>query len=358
MAGLGRIMPKVSVVIPNYNHARFLRQRIDSVMQQTFQDFEVILLDDFSTDGSRSILCEYADDPRVRIEFNEKNSGSTFRQWNRGIALARGEFAWIAESDDYADKRLLEKLVPILDSDKRAVLAYCRSWRVSADNEIFGYLDSCLSDLDPRRWTADFWADGREECRNYLVGRNTVLNASSVVFRREVYQQVGGADESLVYCGDWKTWAAMALTGGRIVYVGETLNFYRIHDMSVSAKSQRLGVEPVEYLRVIRWILQKITPTEATRKQVCENIFHLWGPVVLSSRISLSRRWAILQDARAIDPRALRRLLTGFASISAPIVLMRSMVRIRFWHPVLNATRPVRHALGLRQAKDSSRVTR
>jgi glycosyltransferase involved in cell wall biosynthesis len=89
---------KVSVVVPNYNHARFLRKRVDSILGQTFQDFELILLDDCSTDDSRSVLSKYADDPRVRIEFNEVNSGSTFKQWNKGVWLAHGEYVWIAES--------------------------------------------------------------------------------------------------------------------------------------------------------------------------------------------------------------------------------------------------------------------
>src|SRR3984893_7477379 len=146
-------MPTVSVIIPNYNHAQFLRRRVDSVLRQTFQDFELILLDDCSTDESQSILREYAADPRVRMEFNEKNSGSTFKQWNKGVRLARGEYVWIAESDDYADERLLEKLVSRLDAEPTAVLCYCRSWLVSASNEISGYSDSYLSDLDPKKWT-------------------------------------------------------------------------------------------------------------------------------------------------------------------------------------------------------------
>jgi len=114
-------MPKVSVIVPNYNHARYLRQRVDSVLGQTFQDFELILLDDCSTDESRSVLSSYAGNPRVRIEFNEVNSGSTFKQWNKGVRLARGEYVWIAESDDYADPQLLERLVSRLDAEpKRA----------------------------------------------------------------------------------------------------------------------------------------------------------------------------------------------------------------------------------------------
>jgi glycosyltransferase involved in cell wall biosynthesis len=272
-------MPTVSVIIPNYNHAPFLRRRIESVLAQTFQDFELILLDDCSTDESRSILSEYAGVPRVKIEFNSLNSGSTFKQWNKGVRLARGEYVWIAESDDYADERLLERLVSLLDFDASSVLAYCRSWRVSADGQISGFLDSHHTDLDPRRWTADFLVDGREECQNYLVQRNTISNASAVLFRREVYVRVGGADESLVLCGDWKLWAAMALTG-KIAYLGEPLNYYRFHDTSVRAKSQRLGVEPVEYLEVIDWILQRVTPSYTVRRKLCEEVFSFCIPTV------------------------------------------------------------------------------
>src|SRR3984893_13145 len=219
-------MSKVSVVVPNYNHARFLRQRIASVLGQTYRDFELILLDDGSSDESQSILREYASDPRVRIEFNEKNSGSTFKQWNKGVRLARGEYVWIAESDDYADPQLLAKLVSRLDAEPSAVLCNCRSWRVSADGEIIEFLDSWVADLDAQKWTVDHLADGREECRKYLVRRNTIPNASCVVFRKAVYEQVGGADESLILCGDWKLWASMALTG-KIAYAGQALSYYR-----------------------------------------------------------------------------------------------------------------------------------
>src|SRR5215467_1498105 len=114
-------MPKVSIVVPNYNHARFLPQRLNSILGQTFQDFELILLDDSSTDDSRSILSQYTADPRVRIEFNELNSKSPFKQWNKGVRLARGEYVWIAESDDYADERLLERLVPLLVAESTTV---------------------------------------------------------------------------------------------------------------------------------------------------------------------------------------------------------------------------------------------
>jgi glycosyltransferase involved in cell wall biosynthesis len=111
--------PRVSVAVPNYNHARFLRQRLDTILAQTYQDFELILLDDCSTDESRTILEQYAGDPRARLEFNEVNSGSTFKQWNKGVRLAQGKYVWIAESDDYSDARFLERLVSLFSTSTK-----------------------------------------------------------------------------------------------------------------------------------------------------------------------------------------------------------------------------------------------
>jgi glycosyltransferase involved in cell wall biosynthesis len=315
-------MPTVSVIVPNYNHARFLPKRVESVLRQTYQDFELILLDDCSTDDSRAILSQYAGNPRVRIEFNDANSGSTFKQWNKGVRLARGRYVWIAESDDYADERLLETLVSRLETEPTAVLVNCRSWRVSAAGEMDGFWDSSLSYLDPQRWGADFSADGREECRRYLVHCNTVQSASSVLFRRETYWRAGGADEDFVLGGDWKTWVSMALVGGRICHVGEPLNYCRFHDASVSENSLRSGVWAEETLRVVAWILERIGPED--RARVCDGLAHLWISAVLDSRIPRKRRWRILRDAAAVDPRALRKMFHPV------LVALRSAVSRRF----------------------------
>jgi glycosyltransferase involved in cell wall biosynthesis len=301
-----------------------LPQRIESILRQTYQDFELILLDDCSIDDSRAILSQYASESRVRMQLNEVNSGSTFKQWNRGVRLARGKYVWIAESDDYADERLLETLVSRLESEPTAVLANCRSWRVSAEGHLDGFLDDYLADLDPLRWTMDFSADGREECRKYLIFGNSVQSASSVVFRREVYWQVGGADEDLVFAGDWKIWAAMALTGGTIAHVGQLLNYYRLHDTSVTARAQRLGLGTAEWLRVTRWFLEQVTPDAPVYKKLCRDLSYAWAPAVLNPRIPASVRRAILKDAKIIDPCALRKVFRPV------LVGLRSAVSRRF----------------------------
>ena len=105
------MFPLVSIIVPNYNHATYLRERLDSIFSQTFQDFEVILLDDSSSDLSQMVLEEYAKHPKVsHFIINEKNSGSPFKQWKKGINLSQGEYIWIAESDDYCKPDFLEKI--------------------------------------------------------------------------------------------------------------------------------------------------------------------------------------------------------------------------------------------------------
>src|SRR5688572_15349118 len=98
-------MSLVSVIVPNYNHADFLQQRLESILNQTYQHFEVIILDDFSTDDSKDIIEKYRHNSKVTlISYSTKNMGSTFAQWNKGVEMASGEIIWMAESDDVADK--------------------------------------------------------------------------------------------------------------------------------------------------------------------------------------------------------------------------------------------------------------
>ena len=159
--------PAVSVIIPNYNHEPYLRQRIDSVLAQTFGDFEVILLDDCSSDSSPTIIESYRHHPKVsRIVLNEQNSGSTFAQWKRGLALARGRYVWIAESDDYADPEFLATLVPLLDADPSAAMAFTGSHMVDADGRPIPGMDwDCYRPGAPETETYTLPKIGRASCR-------------------------------------------------------------------------------------------------------------------------------------------------------------------------------------------------
>jgi len=313
-------MPAVSVVIPNYNHAPYLRQRVDTILAQTYRDFELILLDDCSTDDSRSILREYASDPRVRMEFNEVNSGSPFKQWKKGLGMACGKYIWIAESDDYADQRLLERLVAVLESDPAVVFTYCRSWVIEGEGCVAGFVDSRLRLLEPQRWTADYCVEGREECASCFVYRNVTANASSVIFRRAVYEQVGGVDDTLRTSGDWKLWAAMALAG-KVAYVSEPLNYYRYHAASVrNTMSGALII--AEQLEVIRWILERVTVKNAALRRARVDVSYGWVPALVSTHVPRDLKLRIRNNVRVVDPRPFLRTI-GPALLTLRLKLLR-----------------------------------
>jgi glycosyltransferase involved in cell wall biosynthesis len=188
-------MPRVTVITPNYNHAPYLPQRLDSVLEQTFRDFELIVLDDASTDGSRAVIEAYAARaPGVRTIFNARNSGSTFKQWNLGLSCAKGEYIWFAESDDYADPALLETLVDRLDRHPNVGLAMCQSWMIDQDGKVLQSYTDVLEHCYPlsTRWREDFVAPGREYCVKYMYRSNTIPNASAVLLRRDLLEWVGG----------------------------------------------------------------------------------------------------------------------------------------------------------------------
>jgi len=297
-------MPTVSVIVPNYNHARFLRQRVDTILAQTYQDFELILLDDCSSDDSRAILTEYAADPRVRLAFNDANSGSPFKQWNKGVRLARGKYIWIAESDDYAAPQFLERLVPLLEADPAIGFAYCRSWRFT-EAGVSGVADYNLP--DPDRWTRDFCVDGKELFRRYFALITPIPNASAVVFRKELFEQVGCADESLRLCGDWKVWAGMSLAG-KVAYSSGPMNYFRYHSNNARSRTAQAGTDVLEYLRVTRWVLDRVALPVADLKPIWAARAQGWVPAVLSFRTPAAMRREILASVKSLDPHPVRRV--------------------------------------------------
>jgi glycosyltransferase involved in cell wall biosynthesis len=246
--------PVVSVVVPNYNHARFLRKRIESILAQTFQDFEIILLDDGSTDESVAILQSYAEHPKVsQLVVNERNTGSPCTQWSRGIALAAGSFVWIAESDDLADPALLEVLVARLRDEPNTVLAYCHSESIDEHGKTLCE-PAAAGNSTASPPETNYTAPGRAVLLERLRHYNSIPNASAVVFRKSE----AAATEMSVgfrFCGDWLFWARLAARGD-IAYSADSLNYFRSHSRTTRAaydmQSRRLRAG--EFLRVIHHI--------------------------------------------------------------------------------------------------------
>ena len=245
----------VSVIVPNYNHAKFLKERLDSIFSQTFQDFELIILDDCSTDNSREIIESYRNTQNVSIHYNSKNSGSPFKQWKKGIKAAKGEYIWIAESDDVAEPNFLETMVQKLKAGHG--LAYCRSGDINENGgkkSDFFWADG----LDEKRWKSDFKNEGVKEIRDFLVYRNTIPNASACVFEKKQAPLDCGFDK-MRFCGDWLFWIKL-LEKTIVSYSSETLSHFRHH-----GSSTRNQKTPKEELKKK---LEIISIIESTRKKI------------------------------------------------------------------------------------------
>ncbi len=217
---------KVSIIVPNYNHFDFLNERLESIMKQSFRDFEVIILDDCSTDNSRNIIDKYKNHPKVKhCIFNDQNSGSPFSQWKKGVKIARGEYIWIAESDDYCDENLLLELVTILDNNGNVGLAYCQSNLVDEGNNFLFNERKLFDDIHPQRWSKSFYTNGLDHINNFMCIHNTIPNASAVVFRKKIFQ-IEDIPISFRYLGDWYFWIKL-LSKSDMYYHAVALNSFR-----------------------------------------------------------------------------------------------------------------------------------
>lgn len=248
--------------MPNYNHAPYLKERMDSILAQDYPEIEVILLDDASTDESVAVLRTYESDPRVKtLIVNPSNSGNTFLQWQRGLKESTGEYVWIAESDDVAEPGLLSRLVETLEK-KKAVLAFCNSRWIDSEGHSIPRVQ------DPR-WNRDFSMEGKEFVRHHLLGYNTICNASAVVFRREAAAQVRMEEiAQFTASGDRLFWIEMAMQGN-VAYVARPLNRFRQHTHKVSGGAEAKGLNIVQDHDIYLLVALRLALTAREKRIIC-----------------------------------------------------------------------------------------
>lgn len=222
--------PLVSVIVPNYNHARYLEQRLDTVFSQTYQNFEVIILDDKSTDNSLEIINRYKDNPHLsQIVVNEQNTGSPFKQWDKGINLAKGELIWIAESDDYNELTFLEELIIEWNKHNNVVAAF--------SNYVMFWGDKYLYSKERKARVYS----GKDYIINRLIRYCDIRNASGVVFSKNAYLNISKDYTSYKSAGDLRFWSEI-LQYGKCVKINKNLTYFRQNITSVTGTNGSKGI--------------------------------------------------------------------------------------------------------------------
>jgi len=271
--------PRVSVVVPNFNYGRLLPERLDGIYRQFMRPYEVVILDDASTDSSAEVIKTYLarNDVDAKVMINETNSGSVFRQWQRGADLCSGDLIWIAEVDDLAGPDFLRKLSRAFD-DPDVVLAYSDSKQIDETGRVFAenYLDYTRDISD--RWHSNYTRSGSQEIADSMAIKNTIPNVSAVVFRRTALQaalnKIGDILFSYKVAGDWLVYLHV-LTQGRIHFRSETLNYHRKHSKSVT-----LGTDNMKHYREVEELQQIArslsTPSAETRAKAAAYMERLY----------------------------------------------------------------------------------
>lgn len=247
-------MPFFSVIVPNYNHSKYLKQRIDSILSQSFKDFEIIIIDDCSADGSREIIEAYRNNERVSsIIYNRTNSGSPFRPWKTGVMNAKGSFIWIAESDDFSDPKFLSTAYDAISSYPETGLFFCNSIIVDEKGSTMQDTTAILNNLkyDTDRWNEDYSVKGIDEINKYLQFDCIPYNVSAVVFKKDLFNESSLHLDSFRYIGDWFFFLKVAFRSD-IYYSSHPLNYFRRHAESHFHKRSDLVTFKTEYFKILK----------------------------------------------------------------------------------------------------------
>lgn len=279
--------PLVSIIVPNYNYAPYLDVRMESILNQTYQNFEVIILDDHSTDHSLAVLEKYKSHPKVvKMMVNDTNSGSPFNQWERGIKEASGDIIWIAESDDTCSSDFLERLVPLYVTNG-SVLAFCHSVLIDENGYPF------KENNQMRHITSDLSMDGKEFIKKYLAFSNEVQNASCAIFSKQAALEIDKQYMDFKGAGDWLFWIRLCERGS-VSFASADCNYYRLHS-NTTRQVVKSGLEFQEMKTIYEWLLKHqylddrqfqkcrrdnlylILSQEDIPQNVQKELFHMWN---------------------------------------------------------------------------------
>lgn len=254
---MNKLKPKVSVLMCVYNGEAHLRAALESILEQTFTDFEFVIVDDGSTDSSWQMLTEYSrEDSRITLIRNQENIGLT-KSLNKGLKLAEGEYIARQDADDVSFPERFKKQVAFLDRHSEVVLVSCDIERINAEGCPIGkFQRGCQPELV-------FW---------YLLFYNRLAGHSQVMFRRESVMNIDGYCENYRYSQDYELWCRLVETG-KIVILPEVLLQQRFHSQRVSVAKK---LEQREYtLAQVKHNIQKLIGEEISLEEA-EDLMGFW----------------------------------------------------------------------------------
>ncbi len=265
------MMPKVSVCIPSYNHGDFIGKAIESVLNQTIKDFELIIVDDCSRDNTAEVIRNYRD-PRIRFYKNRKNLGMV-PNVNKAVKLAESEFIGILNSDDYYAPFMLERALNILEKNPRIGFTTSSYIVVNEKNEEI---------VRVKHYDKLVVFPPKEGFRRLIQGN---LNPpSGVIFRKRCLEEVGLFDNEFQYCHDWNMWLRMSQKY-HFAYIPEFLFYYRIHKKNASIAIYNSFLTALQEYHMLKKLEQEVRAE--LKGVVTKGIKRTGTKVVINSFVNL-----------------------------------------------------------------------
>jgi len=274
--------PLVSVVVPSYNYADYLDERIEGILNQTYSNIELIIIDDCSPDHSVEVLQKYAKHPKIRLVLRDKNEGWISAN-NEGAKMATGEFILFAQCDDTCDLTLIERLVDSLQHNPSAGISFCKSVLVDKRGNVLS------EDYDDRE--SSFQSACREDVllskqqmSLFLFNACVIPNLSAVLIRKACFDTVGYFSSDYQVCSDWD-WYFRICQEYDVAYVSQALNRFMQHDTTIrSSTKDKVLFE--EYFRLLLSNLTKVNLTFLQRWLIRYRVMELWSVHIISSTLA------------------------------------------------------------------------
>lgn len=291
--------PLVSVVIPTYNGAEWVRQAIQSALSQTYVKIEVVVCDDASTDGTVEVALGL-DDSRVRVVRNHRRAGLA-ENWNRGVSHARGDFIKLLMQDDLLGTTCVERLLVPMQARGDCVLSFChRALSFRSDDKVAATWVDRFGVLAPGIFDEERAFGGAELVRLAQangLGRNIIGEPTAVLLRAESLRAAGTFDSRMAQLTDWEMWLRLAAQGS-VACIPERLVTIRVHAASATRQNARTGLAQLDRL----WLLRSLGSRPHTKELVTVR-----AKIAACASTARHFRWSTLATARGRE--AIRRYL-------------------------------------------------
>jgi glycosyltransferase involved in cell wall biosynthesis len=266
---------KLSVIVPNYNYAEFMNQRLYSILSQNYKITELIILDDCSKDNSieviNNIVKKISKYVTIKTIYNEENSGSAFKQWQKGFDIATGDYVWIAEADDYCESNLISNLIKPCLKNSKIIISYADTAFIDVDGNIT--MNSITPEIDIRKtghWNHSYVNNGLNEVLNYSYLNCTIANVSSCIIKKDNYNEYFKMSGKFHQAGDWLLYNNI-MSKGYIAYNHNVLNYYRIHGDNISSTmNHQKHIDEIN--KIYEYYTQKFDLEEIQKKNMKSRI--------------------------------------------------------------------------------------